>query len=326
MFLGREGRFWETSTAARKLSRQISSSLIADVPNPCGNKFSQSAPYYIADDPSYSYSSSLPSYSGPAFPIVPNDPTKTCYVDLIIAIDLSCMNSDELAMQLPQTFVNGIIGRLVRAGVFSRDYHFRLELIGFHEQIIRAVSLSEFSFVQNRNPQFALDRVKAGLHKLYQNFESQNYETDFVKAIHDIAIDFDSRSYKHRELLLFTNAQHSKNLWAGGNGFWAESEKADLRQIISQELVGDLDRPVKVTAFAMNDPCVDTGNRWDYPEDCSFPDILRMLDPSFTSQQTLISYKSVDNTEQHMSLIASRYIIQEVSPQILLANLFLFFF
>ena len=310
MFLGRDHlRFWEASAAARKLSRQMSSSITAEIPNPCGNKFSQSAPYYVADDPSYSLpssSSSLPSYSGPAFPIVPSDPTKTCYVDMIIAIDLSCMNSDELAMQLPQTFVNGIVDRLVSSGVFSRDYNFRLELVGFHEQVIRAVSLSEFSFIQNRSSQFALERVKAGLHKLYSNFEAQNYETDFVKAIHDIAIDFDSRSFKHRELLLFTNAQHSKNLWAGGNGFWAESQKADLQQVINQELAGDLDRPVKVTAFAMNDPCIQSGNRWDYPEDCSFPEILRMLDPSFTTEQTLISYKTADNTERYINIISSR--------------------
>ena len=119
--------------------------------------------------------------------------------------------------------------------------------------------------------------------------------------MHKIGSLFDSRSQKQRELVLITNAQNQKNFWNHGNGFWQESDLKELEKVIQNEFEFADGTSVKINAFAVNKPCP-ISDRGHFPEDCSFPEVLKRLDPGWNQNQIIMN----QNINQEAEIITRR--------------------
>ena len=76
------------------------------------------------------------------------------------------MNNDEYAQQTPQDFVMKIVDDLTQRSLFEPNLSFRISLVGFSDQIVHSVALSEFSFKANRNGEYVRERMMTGLNML----------------------------------------------------------------------------------------------------------------------------------------------------------------
>lgn len=136
------------------------------MPHPCSADLIPQRPSGRIDYPLDASGSSVNSYSD-SYSNTPLE-SGSCYVDLVIALDLSCMNNDEYAQHTPQDFVTDIVDDLIRRSVFKPELEFRISLIGFTDRIEQHVTLSEFNFMNSRNGKYARERIMEGLEYLQE--------------------------------------------------------------------------------------------------------------------------------------------------------------
>ena len=130
-----------------------------------------------------------------------------------------------------------------------------------------------------------------------------------MKSLHKIGSLFDSRSLKERELVLITNAQNQKNFWNHGNGFWQQSDLAELEKVIRNEFQYPDGSRVKISAFAVNQPC--PAGQGNFPEDCSFPEVLKRLDPDWNPSHIVMN-RNVQTQENARKISCSIYVYSDI--------------
>lgn len=189
-----------------------------------------------------------------------------CSYDVIIAIDLDCVNERETPFI--KTFANQFLDDLFAETKFIHDGYLRVGVIGFHSEIIVGMNLFVMSFIDGRAK--AHEAAKTAIDELTMFAESKlNFKTaSFTEMYNQIASLFESREHKTRELLIITNASPGLQ-----NKAWRSSALQQLTNIRNERY-----KSIHVTAVAVNHGC--TNSRY-YQEDCSYTSALAIIDANF---------------------------------------------
>ena len=63
----------------------------------------------------------------------------------------------------PQDFVTNLSDDLIRRNLFAPELEFRISMVGFADEVVQHISMSEFNFVGSRNAEYARQRIVQGL-------------------------------------------------------------------------------------------------------------------------------------------------------------------
>ena len=168
-----------------------------------------------------------------------------CQYDLIIAIDLDCVN--EQAAPAIQSFATEIIDDLIDEIFSQQEYveigFIRVGIIGFENSLHIPMPLIEMSLDnESFNKAFLAIKTLISIARNKANQESAS----FTQMFSLIPALFDARNNKSRQLILVTNA--GPGLRHPGWSQYALADLAPMRQ--------ELYRGIEVTAIAVNaEPC-----------------------------------------------------------------------
>ena len=194
------------------------------------------------------------------------------------------MNRAEYAQGQPQQLVKALTRQIVKLNLVQPDHEFRIALVGFNEKLLITVPLSTFTFENSRNAVNVQNILDSGINRISSVLArgGKFSYTDFTRSIRDIGKMFDARSHKRRQILIVSDAQNANN-YEDGNGKWTQSERTRLEEILNMRF--NKYSNTHIVAMAVNRPCGYT----DYPEDCSFVDIMNQIDPTFNPDQRTLS-------------------------------------
>ncbi|CBY37240.1 unnamed protein product [Oikopleura dioica] len=201
----------------------------------------------------------------------------SCQYDLIVAIDLDCVNEQETPVM--QSFATELINSIFAHKSYVERGYIRVGIIGFHNSLHIGMPLFEMSFVKNQQNEVGYNNALKAIRTLISIARNKaNQESaSFTQMFSLIPTLFDARNHKSRQLIIITNA--SPGIRYPG---WSKYALEDLSRM-RQRLYGN----IQITAVAVNaQQC--RGDYGTWTEDCFFADALMRIDPSFNAQRTLM--------------------------------------
>lgn len=196
-----------------------------------------------------------------------------CSYDVIIAIDLDCVNTAEIPRMKEFTFrfIEDLLADQYQE--YIHEGYIRVGIVGFHAdhvQCMVAMNLFQMSFVEGRENamQKAFDAIEA-ITKYADSKTIQKYGS-FTGVYQQLSVLFGHNPHKGRQLLMLTN---------GAPGMDKGWSRAQLQRL--QELTTINFAHIKTTVLAVNKPCIASKQFSSYQEDCHFANALTIMDRSF---------------------------------------------